>query len=176
MPAGDFDKHMEALEACGCDSSCVSYMKRWKAFNKVTTGPIQTGTGQSTYSAMFSRIMSTGSQFVMEGVKSLVVGSQNLPVTRIVDSIMEHKNIPECESYRYLDPKMIKVNDTSQQRTKSFQEAIVFMVGGGNYIEYANLVNYKQRQGNQEKRITYGCSELLNATQFLQQLNMLGRE
>ena len=85
------------------------------------SAPIQTGSGQSTYSAMFSRIMSTSSQFVMEGVKSLVVGTKNLPVTRIVDAIMDHKNIPECEGYRYFDPKMIKVTDASQQRNK-FQE------------------------------------------------------
>lgn len=176
IPTSEFDQYMQALEACGCDVGCISYMKRWKAFNKVTAGPIQTGAGQSTYSAMFSRIMSTGSQFVMEGVKSLVVGTKNLPVTRIVDAIMDHKNIPECEDYRYFDPKMLKNSDSSQQRTKSFQEAIVFMVGGGNYIEYANLVNYEQRQGNTHKKILYGCSELLNATQFLQQLNMLGTE
>ena len=57
----------------------------------------------------------------MEGVKSLVVGTKNLPVTRIVDAIMDHKNIPESEGYRYFDPKMIKVTDASQQRNK-FQE------------------------------------------------------
>lgn len=175
MAPADFDKHVQVLEASGCDVTCLMFIKKWKAFNKVTAAPIQTGSGQSTYSAMFSRIMSTGSQFVMEGVKSLVVGTQNLLVTRIVDSIMDSKNIPECENYRYFDPKMIKVNDASKQ-TKSFQEAIVFVVGGGNYIEYANLLNYQQRPGNQEKKITYGCSELLNATQFLEQLNLLGKE
>ena len=97
-------------------------MKKWKQFHKSTmNAPIQTGSGQSTYSAMFSRIMSTSSQFVMEGVKSLVVGTKNLPVTRIVDAIMDHKNIPESEGYHYFDPKMIKVTDASQQRNK-FQE------------------------------------------------------
>lgn len=118
----DLDKHLKALEAIGCDTSCISFMKKWKQFHKSTmNAPIQTGSGQSTYSAMFSRIMSTSSQFVMEGVKSLVVGTKNLPVTRIVDAIMDHKNIPESEGYRYFDPKMIKVTDASQQRNK-FQE------------------------------------------------------
>ena len=96
-------------------------MKKWKAFNKVQSGPIQTGSGQSTYSAMFNRIMSTGSQFMMEGVKSLVVGTKNLPITRIVDGIMEQKNIPEIEEYRYFDPKMLKSNDAAQQK-KTFQD------------------------------------------------------
>lgn len=115
------DQHTDILVNAGCDVSCISYMKKWKAFNKVTTGPIQTGSGQTTYSAMFNRIMSTGSKFVMEGVKSLVVGTKNLPVTRIVDSIMDQKHSPETEDYRYFDPKMLKPNENTQQK-KTFQE------------------------------------------------------
>ena len=68
---------------------------------------------------MFSRIMSTGSQFVMEGVKSLVVGTKKLPVTRIVDAIMEQKTISEIEGYRYFDPKMLKVNEAALQKNKT---------------------------------------------------------
>lgn len=116
---------MEALTEAGCDTSCIAFIKKWKQFHKVaTTGPIQTGSGQSTYSAMFSRIMSTGSQFVMEGVKSLVVGTKNLPVTRIVDAIMNHKNIPETDDYRYFDPKMLKVSE-QQRSAKPFQEVML---------------------------------------------------
>jgi len=173
----DLETHIEALTEAGCDTSCIAFIKKWKQFHKVTTtGPIQTGSGQSTYSAMFSRIMSTGSQFVMEGVKSLVVGTKNLPVTRIVDAIMNHKNIPETEDYRYFDPKMLKVSE-QQRSAKHFQEAIVFMVGGGNYIEYANLLSYEKRsQSNQPKKICYGCSELLDASQFVKQLQLLGKD
>lgn len=171
----ELDQHVEALTNVGCDVSCISYMKKWKAFNKVASGPIQTGSGQSTYSAMFNRIMSTGSKFVMEGVKSLVVGTKNLPVTRIVDHIMEQKNSPEIDDYRYFDPKMLKQNENAQQK-KTFQEAIVFVVGGGNYIEYANLLSYVKRQTNTPKSITYGCSELLSASQFMKQLQTLGQE
>lgn len=100
-------------------------MKKWKAFNKqvASSGPIQTGSGQSTYSAMFNRIMSTGSKFVMEGVKSLVVGTKNLPLTRITDNIMEQKGSPETDDYRYFDPKMVKQNESVQQK-KNFQEVL----------------------------------------------------
>ncbi|XP_065064402.1 sec1 family domain-containing protein 1-like [Rhopilema esculentum] len=177
----EFQQYMTALTQAGCDEdrlAAVEYIRKWKAFAKVASGPIQTGSGQSTYSAMFSRIMSTGSQFVMEGVKSLVVGNKNLPITRIVDSIMEQKSSQETEDYRYFDPKMLRVSDSSTiPRNKTpFNEAIVFMVGGGNYIEYANLLNYEKRQNSSPKKIIYGCSELLNATQFLTQLSHLGEE
>ena len=121
----ELDQHLEALEKCGCDVTCINYMKKWKAFNKqvASSGPIQTGSGQSTYSAMFNRIMSTGSKFVMEGVKSLVVGTKNLPLTRITDNIMEQKGSPETDDYRYFDPKMVKQNESVQQK-KNFQEVL----------------------------------------------------
>ena len=123
----ELDEHVAALETAGCDVTCVSYMKKWKAFNKGTAGPIQTGSGQSTYSAMFNRIMSTGSKFVMEGVKSLVVGAKNLPLTRIMDNIMEQKSSPETDDYRYFDPKMVKQNENAQQK-KTFQEVTGFIL------------------------------------------------
>ena len=38
---------------------------------------------------MFSSLVNKGSSFVMEGVKNLVVKKQHLPITKIVDEIME---------------------------------------------------------------------------------------
>jgi hypothetical protein len=65
-------------------------------------------------------------------------------VTRIVDELMDMKTSQETEDYRYFDPKQLRVTDSSQvpRNRTPFQEAIVFMVGGGNYIEYQNLVDY----------------------------------
>ncbi|CAM9097949.1 unnamed protein product, partial [Lampetra fluviatilis] len=50
--------------------------------------------------------------------------------------------------------------------------AVVFMIGGGNYIEYQNLMDYIKTKAG--KRVTYGSTELLNATQFIKQLSKLG--
>lgn len=48
------------------------------------------------------------------------------------------------EDYRYFDPKQLRSSENSQiPRNKTpFTEAIVFVIGGGNYIEYQNLVDY----------------------------------
>lgn len=56
----------------------------------------------------------------------------------------------------------------------SYQEAIVFMVGGGNYVEYQNLQELVKRQGS-GKTITYGSTEILNAQAFLAQLAALSK-
>uniref|UniRef100_A0A8C3ULY7 Sec1 family domain containing 1 n=1 Tax=Catharus ustulatus TaxID=91951 RepID=A0A8C3ULY7_CATUS len=98
-------------------------------------------------------------KFVMEGVKNLVLKQQNLPVTRILDNLMEMKSNPETDDYRYFDPKMLRG---------------MFVVGGGNYIEYQNLIDYIK--GKQGKHVLYGCSELFNATQFMKQLSQLGQK
>ena len=70
------------------------------------------------------------------------------------------------------------------------------MVGGGNYIEYQNLMDHQQNkqsgastgalspaaglvQGNAlqgQKRIIYGCSTLNNANEVMKQLAKLGDE
>ncbi|KAG8126243.1 putative Sec1 family domain-containing protein [Naja naja] len=146
-----------------------------QAFAKMASGPAMYGNSAAKSLGLFSRVMNTGSQFVMEGVKNLVLKQQNLPATRILDNLMEMKSNPETDDYRYFDPKMLRGSDSSVPRNKNpFQEAIVFVVGGGNYIEYQNLADYIK--GKQGKHVLYGCSELFNAAQFLKQLSQLGQK
>ncbi|XP_068109985.1 sec1 family domain-containing protein 1 [Hyperolius riggenbachi] len=171
----DLDQYRKALEDAGCNLSPLNYIKQWKAFAKMASTPANYGLGATKSKGLLSRVMNTGSQFVMEGVKNFVLKQQNLPVTRVLDSLMEVKSNPDTDDYRYFDPKMLRGNDSSVPRNKNpFQEAIVFVVGGGNYIEYQNLVDYiKTKQG---KHILYGCTELFNAAQFVKQLSQLGQK
>ncbi|GLD71856.1 sec1 family domain-containing protein 1 [Lates japonicus] len=171
----DLEQYKKALLDAGCDLSPLNYIKQWKAFTKMAATPANYGNSGVKPMGLFSRVMNTGSQFVMEGVKNLVLKQHNLPVTRILDNLMEMKSHPETDDYRYFDPKMLRGSESSIPRNKNpFQEAIVFVVGGGNYIEYQNLVDYtKSKQG---KKVVYGCSELFNAAQFIKQLSQLGQK
>uniref|UniRef100_I3MCM7 Sec1 family domain containing 1 n=1 Tax=Ictidomys tridecemlineatus TaxID=43179 RepID=I3MCM7_ICTTR len=171
----DLEQYKKALTDAGCNLNPLQYIKQWKAFAKMASAPASYGNTTTKPMGLLSRVMNTGSQFVMEGVKNLVLKQQNLPVTRILDNLMEMKSNPETDDYRYFDPKMLRGNDSSVPRNKNpFQEAIVFVVGGGNYIEYQNLVDYIK--GKQGKHILYGCSELFNASQFIKQLSQLGQK
>merc|ERR1712154_203632 len=69
--------------------------------------------------------------------------------------IMEQKQGKHNEEYKYLDPKILRGQDGAQiPRTKTpFNDAIVFVVGGGNYIEYQNLQDYSRN-----KNATFGSS------------------
>lgn len=60
---------------------------------------------------------------------------------------MDFKNSQEMEEYHYLDPKQLKLTEIPKNRSP-FQDAIVFIVGGGNYIEYQNLVDYAKVRDN----------------------------
>lgn len=67
---------------------------------------------------------------------------QNLPVTKITEQLMECRSGNDNDEYIYLDPKLLKRGDTLPKTRAPFQDAIVFVVGGGNYIEYQNLVDF----------------------------------
>ena len=45
----------------------------------------------------------------------------------------------------------------------------MFVVGGGNYIEYQNLQDYCSRQ-LVPRSVTYGTTELMDATEFVAQV------
>lgn len=115
---------------------------------------------------------------------------------------MECRTGGDLDDYLYLDPKLLKGGDIVPKNRAPFQDAVVFIVGGGNYIEYQNLVDFikvsgrkgmipsgftwnsnrtffifqQKQSSNTTKRIIYGASTLNNAKQFLRQLTLLGQE
>ncbi|ALC38230.1 Slh [Drosophila busckii] len=181
LPEAELERLREALQAAGCDLSALAYVQRWKALMNRSPGISQAtqyeGGGTRTVS-MFTKLVSQGSSFVMEGVKNLVVKRHNLPVTKITEQVMECRSNAETDDYLYLDPKLLKGGDVLPKNRAPFQDAVVFMVGGGNYIEYQNLVDFiKQKQtSNVNRRIIYGASTLTNARQFIKELAALGSE
>lgn len=178
------EKYMSILEELGCKRDAYEYVKRWKTFSRIGVESLQSnlqsgGGGILKTAGMFSKLMSQGSQFVMEGVKNLVLREHHLPLTKIVDGLMDStsKVSQESQEYCYFDPKAQK--DTEVQRKKAFNNAIVFVVGGGNYIEYQNIVDYcKSKSASSSgpmgaRQIVYGSTDLLNSEQFLRELHLL---
>eukprot|EP00842_Homolaphlyctis_polyrhiza_P004965 jgi/Hompol1/546/HPOL_005000-RA len=115
---------------------------------------------------------------LISGVRNLLPTRRELTVTRIVDAIMEGNTAgTPAEDFLYLDPKAGRAGAANRQPPKgrvTFQEAIVFVIGGGNYLEYHNLLEYAQRSNLAKKKIVYGSTEMLNAKAFIEQLDRLG--
>ncbi|RGB25592.1 snare binding protein Sly1 [Rhizophagus diaphanus] len=186
----DMAEYEYALRSAGCDLGALNYVKKVREITRMTMmttmAPQSSGFAQS--SQLFQGFSSIGNKLkegglgggfenLISGVKNLLPTRKDLTLTKIVESIMEPtaSGTNETEDYLYFDPKMARSSSTNKQSKSkiSFQEGIVFVVGGGNYIEYQNLQEYAQRQAI-KKRIIYGSTNILNPHAFLQELANLG--
>jgi len=182
-----------ALKQFGVDLAAYRYLKKTKSFHQAMAPVMQTpiATSPSMMGSSFGKLMqkvnvdSLGfgggvskqlSTLFTAGVKALMPVTKELYVTRIVDSIMELKNDLGVENYLYFDPRVQKKmrNTSIPRKNTPFKDAIVFVIGGGNYVEYQNLQEYSKKIP--AKRIIYGSTEILTPIQFLSQLTKLGKE
>lgn len=169
----------EALTANGVDLKPYYYIKKIKAFDDnwaatLTTTPLSTSNSKQQNS-LTKDFLKAFADLVSASVQYLVPQSKDFYVTRLVDAIMELKNILGVENYLYFDPKFPP--NSAPRKNTPFREAIVFMIGGGNYMEYQNLQEYAKKSKQQKgtvvsKKIIYGASEILSATEFLAQLSL----
>lgn len=203
----EVDELTSALASSGVSLGALTYLRRMRSFSQASAKSLEVNTGAAGAGGFskFSSLIGTTTTLAGQLVKNLVVKKHNLPVTKIVDDIMEQKQGRYNDEYKYLDPKILRGNDGGQiPRTKTtFNDSIVFVVGGGNYIEYQNLQDYvkSKNTGNavsacklilinkfivylfiftvsaaSQKRIVYGCTQMMNSDQFLSQLTLLGKE
>jgi len=164
----------EKLTAIGCDLSPLKYLKAIKVFDENWA---TTTSHEAPQSGNFGDLMNRFQTMFSAGIQLFVPAMKDYYVTRIVDSIMEIKQDKMTADYLYFDPKY--PHKGTPRRTKAFQEAIVFMVGGGNYLEFQNLKEYAESANSKEggfgkKSIIYGTTEMLNGENFLHQLSQLG--
>lgn len=196
------DDMWNLLRERGIEESALKHVQKLKSISQLgsrVTNSSHTeehqGAGTKTI-GMFNKLLSSGSQFVMDGVKNLVPKAHLLPLTKMVDTlntppasagissavginqmIGRTSQVPDVdETYCFFDPKLMHqpTKETiTLARQQSAQDVVLFVVGGGNYVEYQNLVDYGKSKNL--VRVTYGCTELVNPTQFCDQLTRLGR-
>jgi hypothetical protein len=83
---------------------------------------------------------------LLKSVTANLGGRRELPVTRIVDGLMENKAGGEAEDFAYWDPNLHDdAGARPKEARKPVREALVFVVGGGNYVEYGDLQEYARR-------------------------------
>ncbi|EGC38806.1 hypothetical protein DICPUDRAFT_148496 [Dictyostelium purpureum] len=179
IPQSEMDQYEDALKKMGADLTTLDYFKKTKAFNESLTaianvsgqqGSASNQNKQGGFMQMFTGYQGVESfaNFFSQGVRSLLPKSKDLFVTRIVESVMDLKNTLDAD-FLYLDPK-IQNKANVPKRTTPFKEAIVFTVGGGNYVEYQNLQDYSKKHN---KKIIYGSNELITSKEFLHQIKLL---
>jgi hypothetical protein len=130
---------------------------------------------------------------LLSGVKNFLPARKDSVVTRIVDAFMEPASasadtLNMTDDYLLFDPRQQRSTlgkATSANKRMNFSEALVFVVGGGSYVEYSALQEHAARSsahaGNAgytvgtggRKRITYGSDAILTPKAFIDVLRNL---
>ena len=188
LSKADVSEFENALANVGCDLSVVRYVKQIKSIiqmNSVSQVNVNAGRNAANFLSNLPVPGFGGAiDSLISGVRNIIPTKQNLPILSIVNALTEASGLalgtsstgnPDDE-YMYLDPMSSQSKKPTKATTKAlFQEIYVFVVGGGNYVEYQNLQEYCKTQNNGRK-IIYGSTEICNPSTFLSQLSQLGRQ
>ncbi|CAI9266390.1 unnamed protein product [Lactuca saligna] len=175
IPQIEVEMVESALREAEVDTCAFQYVKKIKSLNVSLASA--NAASRSNIVDWAEKLYGQSISAVTAGVKNLLSGDHQLAMARTVEALMEGKpNNPEIESYLVLDPRAPK--STSGQMKGPFKEAIVFMIGGGNYVEYGSLQELAQRQHppSSAKHIIYGTTEILTGADFVDQLAALGQK
>ncbi|VEU21096.1 DEKNAAC101999 [Brettanomyces naardenensis] len=207
LPKSFCDECEKTLSDLGVDLSPLAYIKKVKEINKMSA--MNTGTSSQTsgntagssrnggalLSGLSSKLMglTEGSSKITEGLGSLISGiknllpeKSNLPITNIVESIMMPANASQdsvnlTDDYLYFDPNVTRGSHSRPPKRSSYNEAVVFVVGGGNYLEYSNLEDWCNSlnsslgsSGAQQKVVAYGSTKICSVNEFLDECAEIG--
>ncbi|PIN00587.1 Vesicle trafficking protein Sly1 (Sec1 family) [Handroanthus impetiginosus] len=171
IPSSDIEVEEAAIRESEVDTSAFQYVKKIKALNVSLA---------SASSASRSNIVDWAEELygqsitaVTDGVKNLLSSDHQLALTRTVDALMEGKPSPEIDSYPVSYPRAPKSTSGASHLRGPSKEAIVFMIGGGNYVEYGSLQEFAHLQ-RPVKHVIYGTTEILTGGEFVEQLALLG--
>lgn len=164
-----------ALREDEVDTSAFQYVKKIKSLNVSLASA--NSASRSNIVDWAEKLYGQSISAVTAGVKNLLSNDRQLALTRTVDALMEGRPNPEIDSYLVFDPRAPKSSSGagSSHVKGPFKEAIVFMIGGGNYVEYGSLQELVQPQ-QPVKHVIYGTTELLTGAEFVEQLALLGQK
>lgn len=198
ISAADMKEYEAALTEQGCELGALQYVKKVKEITKLnimsnnsntnSNNSVQSQTGGDifkTFGSLTSKItdslkdgkLSEGFGNLVSNAKNFLPQNKNLPITKIVESIMDPNSSSSATSgtddYLYFDPNSKRGTVTRPPRKNTYEEAIIFVVGGGTYMEYGNLQEWVKRS-NGMKRVAYGSTDICSPASFVKELESLG--
>ncbi|XP_010941410.1 SEC1 family transport protein SLY1 [Elaeis guineensis] len=172
-PQSEVEPIEAALRESDVDTCAFQYVKKIKSLN-ASLAASASSASRSNIVDWAEKLYGQSISAVTAGMKNLLSGGRQLALTRTVEALMEGKPNPEVDSYLVFDPRAPRSGSGAQLRGP-FKEAIVFMIGGGNYVEYRSLMELAQRS-QPVKHVIYGTTEVLNGAEFIEQLTELGQK
>lgn len=122
--------------------------------------------------------LTEGLSSLASGLKKFLPAKTQLPTTNIVEAIMDPNSasaalVQLTDDYLYLDPKL-RGGHSKPPKRQTYLESLVFMVGGGSYLEYQNLQEWAHTPNKPVRRVTYGSTDVMTASEFLLECGYLG--
>lgn len=113
-------------------------------------------------------------------VKNLLPGDEDLPLTKVVESLMDNREDGgPADEYAYFDPKLGKRGGGARdKKSTAFNESLVFVLGGGSYVEVENLRAWARKASTPQakKTVAYASTEMLRPHEFARQLALLSMD
>ncbi|KAL5713843.1 Vesicle trafficking between the ER and Golgi [Ranunculus cassubicifolius] len=174
-PQSEVEAVEAALTESEVDTRAFQYVKKIKSLNISLASA--NSASKSNIVDWAEKLYGQSISAVTAGMKNLLSSDRQLALTRTVESLIDGKPNPEIDSYLMFDPRAPKSSSGAggNHSRGPFKEAIVFMIGGGNYVEYEGLQELAQRQ-QPVKHIIYGTTEVLTGAHFVEQLTLLGQK
>lgn len=145
--------------------------------SQMNSSALLSGLSSKLYGLTEGKI-SEGLTSIATRIKSFIPEKKLLPITTIVEAIMDPINASQqsvqlTDEYVYLDPKS-RGGHSKPPKRQSSQESLVFVVGGGNYLEYQNLQEWANDPNKAHRKVIYGSTEITSASEFLEECSVLG--
>lgn len=116
-------------------------------------------------------------------ISTYFVFTEELAITRLTEALMDPYNCSsqasqDVDDYLYFDPKQSRSTYGQKPRQQgghkqSFDESLVFVVGGASLVEHANLVEWATRPQQTQKKVTYGGTDISSPKEFVGVLSNL---
>eukprot|EP00656_Telonema_subtile_P019587 TRINITY_DN20816_c0_g1_i1.p1 TRINITY_DN20816_c0_g1~~TRINITY_DN20816_c0_g1_i1.p1 ORF type:complete len:612 (-),score=140.15 TRINITY_DN20816_c0_g1_i1:137-1972(-) len=159
----------EIAEKCE-SASAFAYLKQLDMLNTMGAPPMANADSAEANLSSAANWMKDALSSATTLASNMMGSQWKTNTTRIVEGVMEQYGTPEVEQMLYLDP--CAQSSSHPKVTTPYNDAMVFVVGGGNYTEYQNLqaVIATEESG---KTVTYGSTELCSPSAFVDQLARL---
>ncbi|XP_042479187.1 SEC1 family transport protein SLY1 [Macadamia integrifolia] len=175
IPQSELEAVEAALRESEVDTCAFQYVKKIKSLNASLASA--SSASKNNIVDWAEKLYGQSISAVTAGVKNLLSGDRQLVLTSTVEALMEGKPNPDIDSYLLFDPRAPRSSlGTSSNHLKGpFKEAIVFMIGGGNYVDFGSLQEFAHHQ-QPAKHVIYGTTELITGAEFVDQLTLLGQK
>merc|ERR1711916_124526 len=139
--------------------------------------------GSASSKLSWGQLLKSGKNLLkMTGVENWLPSDEHVALTRLVKALLYPKKASSSApgaDYVVFDPKSSSRSGPAPSAPSTFSHAIVFVVGGGNYVEYQNLLEFAKEVSSGPGRalsITYGSTQLVSPGEFVDQLGVLGAQ